>query len=126
MGDAHELPKWLGEEHPRFKVPHHTVLAIGLTVCALVLAFDLRKILPLASLYLLVWFAITHYSALQLKKEQRLTSRFFSWFSLVGCFVLLSFIPPFALIVGAVTLAVAFGARFTVRREWKLSSVRAK
>ncbi len=126
MGDAHELPKWLGEVHPRFKVPRHAVLAIGLIVCAVVLVFDLRQILPLASLYLLVWFAITHYSALQLKKDQRLTSRFFSWFGLVGCFVLLFFIPPFALIVGAVTLAVAFGARFTVRREWKLSSVRAK
>ncbi len=115
MGDAHELSKWLGEVHPRFKVPRHAVLAIGLIVCALALVFDLRQILPLASLYLLVWFAITHYSALQLKQEQRLTSRFFSWFGLVGCFVLLFFIPPFALIGGAVTLALAFGARFTVQ-----------
>lgn len=55
-----------------------------------------------------------------------MTSHLFSWLGLVGCFVLLFFIPPFALIVGAFTLAVAFGARFTVRREWKLSSVRAK
>ncbi len=124
MGEAHELPKWLGEVHPRFKVPRHAVLAIGLSVCALVLVFDLRQILPLASLYLLVWFAITHYAALQLKKEQRLTSRFFSWFGLAGCFVLLFFIPPSALTIGAVTVAVAFGARFTVRRERKLSSVR--
>ena len=121
MGNAHELPRWLGEVHPRFKVPRHAVLAIGLAVCALVLVFDLRQILPLASLYLLLWFAITHYSALQLKKEQRLTSRFFSWFGLAGCFVLLFFIPPFALIIGAVTLAVAFGTRIVVRRELKVS-----
>jgi APA family basic amino acid/polyamine antiporter len=92
------------------------VLAIGLVTFALVLVFDLRQILPLASFYLLIWFAITHYSALQLKKEQRLTSPFFSWFGLVGCFVLLFFIPPFLLVIGAVTLALMFGARSVVRR----------
>src|SRR6266567_4253082 len=82
MGQAHELPKWFGELDPRFRVPRHAVLAIGIFVCAVVLVFDLRQILPLASLYLLVWFAITHYSALQLKKEQRLFSRAFSWLGL--------------------------------------------
>ncbi len=126
MGEAHELPTWLGELHPRFKVPRHAVLAIGVFVFAVVLVFDLRQILPLASFYLLVWFAITHFSALQLKKEQRLTSPFFSWFGLVGCFVLLFFIPPLLLVIGAVTLALAFGARTIVRRELKPSSVKAK
>src|SRR3989442_166132 len=116
MGEAHELPRWFGEVHPRFKVPRHAVLAIGVFVFAVVLVFDLRQVLPLASFYLLVWFAITHYSALQLTKEQRLFSRFFSWFGLAGCFVLLFFIPPFALIIGVVALVVALGARFIVRR----------
>ncbi len=106
-------------------MPRHAVLAIGLVTFTLVLAFDLRQILPLASFYLLVWFAITHYSALQLSAEQRLTSPFFSWFGLVGCFVLLFFIPPLLLIIGAVTLALTFGARFIVR-QGKISSVKAK
>jgi len=103
MGEARELPAWLGQVHPRYKVPRHAVLAIGVFVFAVVLVFDLRQVLPLASFYLLVWFAITHYSALQLKKGQRLFPRFFSWFGLAGCFVLLFFIPPFALIIGAVS-----------------------
>ena len=122
MGEAHELPKWFGEVHPRFKVPRHAVLAIGVSVFAVVLVFDLREVLPLASFYLLVWFAITHYSALQLKEEQRLFSRFFSWFGLAGCFVLLFFIPAFALIIGVVTLALAIGVRFLVR--WQFSAYR--
>lgn len=121
MGEAHELPVWLGEVHPRFKVPRHAVLAIALVTFVLVLAFDLRQILPLASFYLLVWFAITHYSALQLSSEQRLTSPFFSWFGLAGCFALLPFIQPLLLVIGALTLALMFGARFVVRREWKIS-----
>ena len=87
-----------------------------LFVFAIVLVFDLRQVLPLASFYLLVWFAITHFSALHLKKQQRLTSPFFSWFGLAGCFVLLFFIPPVHLILGVVTLALAFIARSVVQR----------
>ncbi len=116
MGEERELPKWFGEVHPRYHVPRHSVLAIGLFVFAIVLVFDLREVLPLASFYLLVWFAITHFSALHLKKQQRLASPFFSWFGLAGCFVLLFFIPPVHLVLGATTLALAFGARAIVRR----------
>src|SRR5207237_8161338 len=54
MGEKHELPKWFGELHPRYHVPRHAVLAIGLFVFAVVLAFDLPQVLPLASFYLLV------------------------------------------------------------------------
>ena len=59
MAEAHELPEWLGKVHPRYHVPRHAVLAIGLFVFAIVLVFDLREVLPVASFYLLVWFAIT-------------------------------------------------------------------
>jgi len=119
MGEANELPKWLGEVHPHYKVPRHAVLAIGLFVFAVVLVFDLREVLPLASFYLLVWFAITHFSALHLKREQRLASPFFSWFGLAGCFVLLFFIPPLHLVIGTVTLALATGVRFIARWQFR-------
>jgi len=105
--------------HPHYKVPRHAVLAIGLFVFAVVLVFDLREVLPLASFYLLVWFAITHFSALHLKREQRLASPFFSWFGLAGCFVLLFFIPPLHLVIGTVTLALATGVRFVARWQFR-------
>jgi len=99
------------------------VRAIGLLVFAIVLVFDLRQVLPLASFYLLVWFAITHFSALHLNREQRLASPFFSWFGLAGCFVLLFFIPPIHLAVGGISLALAFGARLIVQRYSNSRSV---
>lgn len=122
MGGEGELPRWFGKVHPRHHTPRHAVITIGLLVFGVVLVFDLRQVLPLASFYLLVWFAITNYSALQLKKEQRLFSRFYSWVGLAGCFVLIFFIPPFALIVGAVTLALATAVRFAIRRFLKAKS----
>ncbi|MDX8483187.1 APC family permease [Mesorhizobium sp. VK24D] len=117
MGEAHEMPHWLGEQHPRFNVPRHAVLAIGAVTFVLVLFFDLRQILPLASFYLLVWFAITHFAALQLSREQRLTSPFFSWFGLFGCLVLVFFIPPMLLAIGAASLSALFGIRWIIRRR---------
>lgn len=123
MGEVHELPEWLGKVHPQYHVPRHAVLAIGLSVFVVVLLFDLREVLPLASFCLLVWFAITHFSALHLNREQRLASPFFSWFGLAGCFVLLFFIPPIHLAVGGISLALAFGARLIVQRYSR--SVRA-
>ena len=53
MGEAHGLPWWFGALHPRCHVPRHAVLVIGLFVFAVVLVFDLRQLLPLASIYLL-------------------------------------------------------------------------
>lgn len=126
MGEARELPKWFGKVHVYHKVPRHAVLAIGVFVFAVVLVFDLRQVLPLASFYLLLWFAVTHYCALQLSAKQRLFSRFYSWFGLAGCLVLIFFIPPFALIIGTVTLALAFAVRFIVRRRSKFSAVGAR
>jgi len=115
MGEAGEMPRWFGELHPQYRVPRHAVIAIGMVTLALVLAFDLRQILPLASFYLLIWFAITHFAALHLSRQQRLTSPFFSWFGLAGCFVLVFFIPPSLLVIGTATLALAAGVRFIAR-----------
>ena len=83
--------------------------------------FDLRQVLPLASFYLLVWFA-----ALHLSKEQRLMSPFFFWFGLAGCFVLLFFIPPVQLVLGVITLALALPARFIVRSQSKIGAANAR
>ena len=70
---------------------------------------------------------VCHYSlfGLHLSKARRLMSPFFSWFGLVGCFVLLFFIPPVHLVLGVITLALAFGARFIVRRQFMIGAVNA-
>ncbi len=95
----------------RFKVPRHAVLAIGLVVFALVLVFDLRQILPLASLYLLAWSAI-----LLLGPETEAGTTLDPSLLLMvrpgGLLHSTLLIPPSALIIGALTLAGAFGAQF--------------
>jgi len=111
MGEANELPGWLGSIHPKFRIPRNAVLTIGLIVLVLALSFDLRRLLAVASIFTLTWYIITHFSALQLRKEQRLTTPFFSWLGLIGCLLLVASLPSWAVLTGGAVLASLAGFR---------------
>jgi len=111
MGEANELPGWLGSIHPKFRIPRNAVLTIGLIVLVLALSFDLRRLLAVASIFTLTWYIITHFSAFQLRKEQRLTTPLFSWLGLIGCLLLVASLPTWATLTGIVVLATLAGFR---------------
>ena len=112
MGEANELPRWLGSIHPKYRIPRNAVLTIGLIVLALALSFDLRRLLAVASIFTLAWYIITHFSALQLRKEQRLTTPLFSWLGLIGCLLLVAWLPIWATLTGSAVLATLAGFRW--------------
>jgi basic amino acid/polyamine antiporter, APA family len=114
MGEAGELPGWLGKVHSGARVPRNAVLVLGLIVVALVSTFDLRSVLAVASVFTLVWYIITHFSALRLRKEQRLTTPLFTWLGLAGCVALFWSLPVWASIIGLTTLALFAGVRWLV------------
>ena len=116
MGEAKELPHWLGSVHPKFRIPRNAVLTIGLIVLVLALSFDLRRLLAVASIFTLTWYIITHFSALQLHKEQRLTTPLFSWVGLLGCLVLVASLPIWATLTGGAVLATLAGVRLLLFR----------
>src|SRR5712692_4935353 len=111
MGEANELPGWLGSIHPKFRIPRNAVLTIGFIVLVLALSFDLRRLLAIASIFTLTWYIITHFSALQLRKEQRLTTPLFSWLGLLGCLLLVASLPIWATLTGSAVLATLAGFR---------------
>lgn len=119
MGKAGEIPKWLGAIQPTHRVPRNAVLAIGLLVTGLVLSFDLRRLLAVASVFTLVWYIITHYSATRLSKQQRLTTPLFTYLGLAGCALLFISLPPWAILAGLGMLLVATVVRQGVLRRKK-------
>lgn len=119
MGKAGEIPKWLGAIQPTHRVPRNAVLAIGLLVTGLVLFFDLRRLLAVASVFTLVWYIITHYSATRLSKQQRLTTPLFTYLGLAGCALLFISLPPWAILAGLGMLLVATVVRQGVLRRKK-------
>jgi basic amino acid/polyamine antiporter, APA family len=107
MGEAGELPDWLGRVHAERHVPRNAVIVLGLAVVGLVLFFDLRSLLAVASVFTLVWYTITHYSATRLQKQQRLTTPLFTWLGLAGCVLLFVSLPVRAIATGLSLLALA-------------------
>ena len=116
MGKAHELPGWLAQVHDRLGTPVRSVVALGVASAALVLAFDLRPLIEVASAFMLAWYLVTHYAALALPKEKRISSPLFSWYGIVGCVGLLVALPPPALAVAGAAFVALLGARWLVHR----------
>ena len=79
------------------------------------LVFDLRPLIEVASAFMLVWYLVTHYAALALPKEKRITSLLFSWYGIVGCVGLLAALPP-ALAVAGAAFVTLLGTRWVIRR----------
>src|SRR5438874_770782 len=104
MVEAHELPGRLGAIHPRFRTPHYTILLIGLTCAVVSLFLDLRKVIPLANVFTLVWYSVTNGAALRLRAAQRLMSPIGSWCGLAGCALMFAWQPLWALVAGCSVL----------------------
>ena len=116
MAKAHEVPEWFTRVHERLGTPVRSVVALGIASAALVLVFDLRPLIEVASAFMLVWYLVTHYAALALPKEKRITSLLFSWYGIVGCVGLLVALPPPALAVAGAAFVALLGARWVIRR----------
>src|SRR5207249_10184304 len=69
-----------------------------------------------SDLFMLAWYFITHYAALQLPARKRLTSPVFSWYGIVGCLGLTLAMPSGAVFAAAGTLAVLTSSRWLLRR----------
>jgi APA family basic amino acid/polyamine antiporter len=116
MAEARELPAWLGKIHPRSRSPRRAVLALGLLSAGADLVFDLRPLIEIGGSFMLAWYFITHYAALQLPVRKRLTSPMFSWYGIVGCIGLTIAMPHAAVLVAAGTLAALTVGRWLLRR----------
>ena len=116
MAKARELPRFLAAVHERFRTPHRSVAALGILSAALVLFFDLRSLIEVASAFMLVWYLVTHFAALQLPKTKRIASPVFSWYGIVACVGLIVSLPAAALLTAAAALAALTGARWIARR----------
>ena len=116
MGKAHELPAWLGAVHPRFRSPHHAVIALGLVCAALALFVNLRPVLEVANVFTLVWYIIVIFDSLKLPSEKRLVWPVVSWLALAGCLTLFVSLPVWAITTGIATLAAVTGVRWVILR----------
>ena len=116
MGEAKELPRWLGVVHRRFHSPHHALLVLTVIGLVLVNLFPLRLLMPVASACTLVWYAATHFAALELRRNQRFAWGIVSWLGIAACFGLFLSLPRWSIVGAAGILALFAGIRWLLIR----------
>ncbi|OKK05910.1 transporter [Streptomyces sp. CB03234] len=107
--DGH-LPRTLAAVHPRFQVPHHAELAVGLVVAVVAATADVRGAIGFSSFGVLVYYAIANASAWTLGSGRVLAAT-----GLAGCLALAFALPLSSVLAGTAVLA-AGAVMYAVRR----------
>jgi APA family basic amino acid/polyamine antiporter len=111
MARNHDLPAWLAAVHPRHHVPHRAEIALGIVVCALVLALDLRAAIGFSSFGVLVYYAIANASAYTLPRQERCMPRGLTVLGIVGCLALAATLPRASVVAGLAVFAIGLAGR---------------
>jgi basic amino acid/polyamine antiporter, APA family len=109
MARHRDLPNWLAAVHPRHRVPHHAEIAIGVVVCVLVSAVDLRGVIGFSSFGVLIYYAIANAAAFTLHRRRAVNVC-----GLAGCLVLVATLPWESAVAGLAVLAVGILGRAAV------------
>jgi APA family basic amino acid/polyamine antiporter len=114
MARHRDLPRWLGAVHAQHHVPHRAEIVLGVVVCGLVLAVDLRSAIGFSSFGVLVYYAIANAAALTLTRQERGFPRWPAALGLAGCVLLATTLPSTAVLAGLGVLALGLVGRALV------------
>jgi APA family basic amino acid/polyamine antiporter len=116
MAREGDLPLWLASVHPRYRVPDHAELAVGVAVAVLVLTTDLRGAIGFSSFGVLIYYAIANAAAWTQPAERRRWPRVLNLVGLLGCIVLVATLPLAAIVAGLAMFAAGLLGRAVLRR----------
>lgn len=113
MARERDLPGWLAAVHPRYRVPHHAEIALGLVVSVLVLLFDLRSVIGFSSFGVLLYYGIANASAFRQVNGRRYP-RGLQLLGLALCLLLAVTLPWQSVAAGAAVLLTGLAGRAVV------------
>lgn len=116
MAANRDLPRYFAAVHPRYRIPHHAEIGVGILVAAAVAVADIRSAIGFSSFAVLIYYGVTNAAALTLQTEQRRWPRWLAVAGLLGC-AALAFSLPVAAVVGGSALFLAGAVLFLVRRK---------
>ena len=111
MARQRDLPGWLASVHPRYHVPHHAEIALGLVVCVLAATVDLRSVIGFSSFGVLIYYAIANAAAYTQPRVQRRWPRALNVCGVVGCLLLVATLPWQSVVVGLGVFAIGLAGR---------------
>ncbi|MBW0017544.1 MAG: amino acid permease [Mycobacterium sp.] len=118
MARHRDLPGWLAAVHPRFRVPHHAEVAVGVVVCILVATVDLRGTIGFSSFGVLIYYAVANAAAFTLPAaDGTWWRRILNICGLGGCLLLIATLPWQSVIAGLAVFVVGITGRAVVLRR---------
>jgi basic amino acid/polyamine antiporter, APA family len=114
MARHRDLPGGLAAVHPRYHVPHHAEIALGVVVCVLVAAVDLREMIGFSSFGVLIYYAIANAAAYTLPASDGRRRRVLNVCGLTGCLLLVATLPWQSAVAGLIVFAVGIAGRAAV------------
>jgi APA family basic amino acid/polyamine antiporter len=117
MARQRDLPGWLAAVHPRYHVPHHAEIALGLVVCVLAATVDLRSVIGFSSFGVLIYYAIANASAYTQPRAQRRWPRALNVCGVAGCLLLVATLPWQSVVVGLGIFAIGLAGRAIALRQ---------
>jgi basic amino acid/polyamine antiporter, APA family len=112
MARHRDLPAWLAAVHPRYRVPHHAEIALGVVVCVLVATVDLRGVIGFSSFGVLIYYAIANAAAYTLPgAEGKRRRRVLNACGLAGCLLLVATLPWESALAGLGVFAIGIVGR---------------
>tara|TARA_B110000196_G_C20849795_1_gene522261 strand:- start:109 stop:687 length:579 start_codon:yes stop_codon:yes gene_type:complete len=88
MSRDNYLPTLLGTIHKKYNSAYFADILISVVVVMGILYFDVVEAIKMSSFFILLYYSLTNYSVIKLKKSQRLYSIFIAYFGLFGCLLL--------------------------------------
>ncbi|MEM3709227.1 MAG: amino acid permease, partial [Nitrososphaerales archaeon] len=121
MARKKDFPKFLSKLHQKYNTPYYSIWIVGISMVILVLFIDLTRVVAISTFTMLFYYIIANVSALRLKNQERLHSRFLSALGVFTCSALLAltiFVSPDVGTIGAlglITGAIYYFARKSIR-----------
>lgn len=106
MARRGELPRFLDAVHPIYRTPHRAEMTAAITVCAVVLAADLRGAIGFSSFAVLTYYGLANASAWTLSEQERRWPRWLAGLGIALC-ALLAFTLPLVAVIGGIALLAA-------------------
>lgn len=106
MGRQGDMPSAFKRLDRSGTTPYQAVLVTGLVIGALVLIGDVMTTWSFSAFTVLIYYAITNLTALQLVSEQRRYPRWIAWVGLTGCLFLAFWVEWKTWLAGSVVICI--------------------
>ncbi|TVU66742.1 APC family permease [Paenarthrobacter nitroguajacolicus] len=106
MAREHDLPHWLAAVHPKYKVPHHAELTLGVLICLVIAVADLRGAIGFSSFGVLLYYLVANIAAFTQPAEDRRYPKFLQVAGAAACVALVATLPPLSVGLGVLMFAV--------------------